>query len=626
MKAPQVVTIDFETDAILPRPDYPPVPVGMSIQRPGEIPRYWAWRHPIQNNCTLKDAKKHLQDIFKSGALLLFHAAKFDVDVAVTHMGCKMPKWDRIHDTLYLLFLSDPYASTFALKPSAERYLKMPPTEQDAVRQWLVNHKICKPKDRRWGAHIAKAPGNLVGRYAKGDTIRTLKLFKHLYPEIVRRGMLDAYNRERELMPIFLDNERQGIRVDYKVLAADVDTYRLARTRAEKWLRRKLVAKALDFNSTAEVAEALYASGTVTEWELTKTGKRSTAKKHLTKERFNDPKIWLVLGYRNKLNKCLNTYMEPWLRVAERSGGVIYVGWNQVRQSSGFGSAAEVFGARTGRPSTSPNLLAVTKSFYDRGDGFEHPKFIRGLPELPTIRRYILPDPRQVLIHRDYNQQELRILAHFEDDALAEAYISDPTLDVHSYVQGRIKELTGVEYPRRHVKTLNFGMLYGMGIKRLADTLKIDPIEAKQMKRLQRQVLSGLPELEFNLKMRAASDEWIRTWGGREYYCEPPKIVINDDGEEQLRTYDYKLLNYLIQGSAADATKQALINYNRIRKHGRFLLTVYDEINVSVPLSHVKTEMALLRQAMESVKFDVPMLSDGKVGKSWATLEKYVDK
>jgi DNA polymerase I-like protein with 3'-5' exonuclease and polymerase domains len=127
--------------------------------------------------------------------------------------------------------------------------------------------------------------------------------------------------------------------------------------------------------------------------------------------------------------------------------------------------------------------------------------------------------------------------------------------------------------------------------------------------------------LEKALKDQGKAGLPIRSWGGREYYTEPPKII---DGHTQ--TFEYKLLNYLIQGSAADCTKQALINYHALRQRSRFMTTVHDEINISCPKSAVKKEMELLREAMASVAFDVPMLSDGKIGPNWGNLTAYKEK
>ena len=76
-------TIDFETEAIKPRPDYPPKPVGFSIMGPNQRKsRYYAFGHPTENNCTFEEAREVLRDVYRSGKPLLFHNAKFDLDVA----------------------------------------------------------------------------------------------------------------------------------------------------------------------------------------------------------------------------------------------------------------------------------------------------------------------------------------------------------------------------------------------------------------------------------------------------------------------------------------------------------------------------------------------------------------
>jgi DNA polymerase-1 len=270
--------------------------------------------------------------------------------------------------------------------------------------------------------------------------------------------------------------------------------------------------------------------------------------------------------------------------------------------------------------SSNPNFQNIPKSFSDKDDGYTHPEFL-GVPELPNMRRYILPDKNEVLLHRDYNQQELRILAHFEDASLCEAYNADPSLDVHTFVQAEIKRICGLSLERRAVKILNFGMIYGMGLAKLAVGIHADVAQAKTIKNAQRKAIPGLAALEKLVKQVGSAGDHIVTWGGRAYFTEPPKLI-----GSRLVHFEYKLLNYLIQGSAADVTKQALINYSKLRKHGRFLSTVHDEINISVAPEHADEEMALLRQAMESVKLDVPLLSDGKIGKNWGALKPYKDK
>lgn len=612
-KAPKVAVIDFETAGIEGRPKYPPVPVGFSLMEPGKKKsKYYAWGHPTGNNCSKEDAARVLKAVWTSNVQMLFHNAKFDVDVAETHMGCPPVPWDRIHDTLYLLFLADPHAMSLGLKPASERLLGLPPEERDAVKDWLVEQGIVRKTQKDWGAYICMAPGGLVGTYADGDVTRTKALFEKLYPEICERGMLDAYNRERRLMPILLRNEREGVKIDVKQLSADIPMFEKSMLDADNWLRKRLKVKDLNVDSDEEMADALENAGVVTEWVMTATGKRSTAKKNMTLDMFNDPKVAAVFGYRNRLATCLATFARPWHRVAAESGGLIYTNWNQVRQSSDGGYA----GARTGRMSSNPNFQNIPKSFEDKGDGYTHPAHVKGLPPLPFMRRYFLPDDKKSwFCRRDFAQQELRILAHFEDGDLCSRYRADPTLDIHNIVRDGIRDMANLDLPRGAVKILNFGEIYGMGLGKLAAGMKVSVEVAQQIKRAKRASLPGIALLEKTLKERGKANQPMRTWGGREYFSEEPKW-----NGERWQTFEYKLLNYLIQGSAADCTKEAIIRYDEVRKDGRLLLTVHDEVDISCPKGALKQEMLILRDAMMSVEFDVPMLSDGEYGPNWSEL------
>ena len=612
------IVVDFETGAIRPRPLYPPVPVGVAIKWPGKPGAYLAWGHPERNNCTLEQAVVELRAVWDSGLPVCFHNAKFDLDVAYTHMG--MPKlwWQRIHDTMFLLFLKNPHALSFALKKACEELLNIPPEEQAEVRAWLVDHRVVRSNEKDWGAHICEAPGDLVGRYAVGDCERTAELWGMLHPWVVENGMAGAYDRERELLPILLRNEQEGLRVDAFRLLLDVELYHEALQKADRWLRERLGVDGLNIDADEQLAAALEASGVVQQWQMTKTGQRSVAKDALLPSMFTDPRVAQCLGYRNRLATCLNTFMLPWLEQATVSRGRIHTSWNQVRQI-GKG-ASGMAGARTGRLSSAPNFQNLPKNWADKNDGYEHPEFL-DVASLPLVRKYILPDSDdEWLAHRDFNQQELRILAHYENDQLADEYRTSAVADMHTFVQRTIEELTGLKLERRAVKVLNFGLVYGMGLGKLAEKMGISEDEARAIKTAQRKAIPGLALLEKGTKDRGKANEPIRTWGGRIYFVEPPKLI---DGA--VRTFEYKLLNYLIQGSAADCTKRAIINYDRERQNGRFLITVHDEINVSVPKEHLDSEMGILEEAMGTVGFDVPMLSDGKFGPTWADMGKYDD-
>lgn len=635
MKIPRVIGLDFETEsARVQRPDYPPKPVSFSIQLPNERrPRFYAWGHPEGNNTNLKTARRVLYDAEKMKLPFLFHNAKFDVEILYEFFDIDLlGQWDRIHDTMFLLYLDDPHSKDLKLKPASERLLGEAPDEQDAVRDWILRHakqleiqygKKVKPSE--FGEWISKVPAPIVEPYANGDVTRTIKLFKLLYPEVCgRRSMGEAYDRERRLMPILLRNERQGMRVDKTGLRRDIKVFDKALADTDAWLRKRLKVPSLNIDSDRDFAEALAQAGVVPDeaWTWTKSGQRSVSKENLTLDMFTDPRVSKAFGYRNRLTTCLSMFMKPWLEQAEVNDGRITTNWNQVRQAG----EKKAVGTRTGRPSTNKhNFLNISKTWYDKEDGYAHPTHL-GVPELPLTRRYILPDSGGIFCHRDYNQQELRIMAHYEDGALMQAYLDDLRMDVHNFVRDLIFEVTGQEWSRRPVKIANFRTIYGGGAPAAASGIGCSLDEARALLTAHKQALPGIKGrggLDEELKHMGRIGEALRTWGGREYYCEPPGYS-KKYGREM--TFEYKLLNYLIQGSAADATKEAIIRYHdhpEKDEDARFLVTVYDEINISAPKSLVKHQMAVLRESMESIEFDVPLLSDGKTGPNWGTLKAF---
>ena len=334
MKQPKPITIDFETFGIEGRPKYPPIPVGVSIKKPGRKAKYYAFGHPTENNCCWSDAAKALEEAYQCKDGILFQNGKFDVDVAEEWFGLAIPAWDKIHDTMFLLFLDDPHQRELGLKEAAARLLDWPAEEQDALAEWLIANqpvpgvKISKSKssDHYFGRYLCFAPGKLTGKYADGDVDRTEALFNLLWKKTADRDMLEPYDRERRLMPILLEMERQGVPINLERLRHDVSMYDNWRQRINDWLIEKLQCDAdINFNSGQQLFNAMLDAGLVDEDKapLTATGKYQTNKDALLIA-VNDKQLLAVLKYRTQLNTCLNTFMTPWLHTAEQSGGLIF--------------------------------------------------------------------------------------------------------------------------------------------------------------------------------------------------------------------------------------------------------------------------------------------------------------
>lgn len=627
------IVLDFESEPIQERPHYPPLPVSFSLKLPEwRAPQFFAWGHKTGgNNTSLTDAKRALKAAYarvsETEPLLCFNN-KFDMDVAETHFGLPLPDWRWFQDAMLLLFLHDPHQRELGLKPASARLLNMPPEEQDTVKAWVLAHKKqleadfpeivsvhggIKPSTA--GAFVAYVPGNIAGPYANGDVTRTLKMFNLLYKDItVERGMGKAYDRERQILPIFLRNEREGLKVDIPRVEKDQAIFEAAQLKTDAWLRKALKAPTLDFNKDAEVATALDAADAVTEWTTTATGRLSVSKKNLKLDHFRNPKIAAAYSYRQKCATILETFIRPWQHYG--ASGRMHTTWNQVRQA---GTGSDNSGTRTGRPSSrDPNFLNIPRNLEESlTAGYIFPQHIPELPQIPSIRSYILPDERgHVLGKRDVHSQELRVFAHFEDGTLQQQYMENYLLDVHDHIRKQIELLTGLVLKRAFVKTLVFGLLYGMGLGKLAFTLNKTIEEVRAIRETLYSVLPGLKELNSSIKKRFQGGLSIRTWGGREYYCEPPIRLENG----QMLSFEYKGLNVLVQGSSADITKQWIINYDQMRREGRFVLTVYDESDIDVPKKALKAEMLLLREAALIIDVDVPMITEGEWGPNLGTL------
>lgn len=603
-----ILTLDFETEAIEPRPHYPPKPVGVALRTPKwKTARYLSWGHPGYNNSTRHDARRIILELLRDHVVLCHHGG-FDLDILETHMGIPWPA--EHHDTLLLAFLVDPDSPSLSLKPLAERYLGEPPSEQEALHDWILAN-VKEATKKTAGAYIARAPAEMVAPYAIGDVDRTYGLFQYFMAELRREPRLRrAYERELKVTRTLIKMERRGIPIRTSMLERDVKRYEKVLRDVELGLLRKMKIKRPEEKleefvwSGKNFAEVLLSSGLVKEMPMTEKGNPSVAADSLST--VMPKKIAHEFEVRSQIATCLATFMRPWLKQARETDGLFFARFNQVRGDYHGGSAV---GARTGRLSMSPNMQNII-----RGDKDER---------VPRLRDYVGRGRFALLGQRDASQQELRITAEYEDGPFKAAYLKNPRQDGHTMVGGLIKETTGIVLDRYPVKTINFAILYGAGINKLAAQLGVSKEEAKRLLEAHRKALPGIPALQAALKERARLNEPIFTWGGRRYFCEPPKVI---DG--RLRTFDYKLLNVLIQGSAADCTKQAMVNYDSLgafADDNPMLLQVHDELIFGIAdKRNARNVHAKVREAFADLPdFSVPMLSDGKVGAvSWHRMKK----
>ena len=619
--------VDFETKAIGPRPhQYPPEPVGVAIRWPHGVSEYLAWGHPSGNNCTIEEATRAVRRAYES--TVIFHNAKFDMEVAWKWLKLPFPK--RWEDTLLLAYLFAPNADSFSLKPLAQRFLGVLPEEQDAVRDWILANVPGATK-KNFGAHISLAPVELVAPYAIGDTTRTWSLFVRFYRHIMAQQG-PSYAREKRLLPYLTDAERRGIRVDRGLLVEWLSQLELGLRKCDEMIRAGLNDMSLNLDSSEDLANALEREGLVSHWEtpdgvpfpcvaglappppeavnpfgngedVTEAPKTRSMSKGALERCCVDKTLVAQLAYRGAAATMLRTFVLPWLELSAADGR-LHTNWHQVR-------GQDKYGTRTGRiASADPNLANVPNP-NDLPPPFS-------LPPLPNLRCALLPEEGHVWVSADYNQQELRITAHYEGDQMQRAYQRNPALDLHTFAQDLIARNVGKKFPRKHVKNVAFASIYGAGIPKLARMMGISDAEAEEVKSAYFAALPGLANLIQRIKIKSTGSKSVTSLGGRILQMEEPVTV-----KGRLRNFEYKMPNKLIQGGAADMTKQAIVDYCEAGGGSTFISQVYDEINVSVPREHALYYAQMLRACMiKAMPLVVPILVDVEVGPSWGELKE----
>lgn len=361
---------------------------------------------------------------------------------------------------------------------------------------------------------------------------------------------------EYKLMPIISRMEQRGINLDGEKLKKDYDHFFFMLDELDDSIHKKL-GKSFDIDSNEDLANAIERAGMSVGFKQTPKGKRSVAKESLIGA-IGDGELLGMLLVRGALATSVRTFIGPW-NTQYQQHGRLYLKWNQFRNYTDTG-------ARTGRLSSSPNLQNIPVEWEKLRSqlatcGYTCPF------DLPRIRQYLIPDTGKVFVGADYSAQEMRLLAHFAGGALLESIQKDPRKDIHRIAA----DIAGITRPV--AKTLGFAVLYGAGTGRIAESLAIDVGTATRIKA---RYLAALPEIKKFSKEcvdigKAGGS--IETLGGRKYKTDPKISIING----RPVTYEYKLVNYKIQGSAADQTKQAMVNYDE-EDCGELVLSVHDQL------------------------------------------------
>lgn len=416
-----------------------------------------------------------------------------------------------------------------------------------------------------------------VAEYCGMDTLATWRLYEH-FNKMFTKPQRDLYNNvELPVYRLLWDMECKGIRINTTALdALDAKMGQEAKTaRAQLGM----YSLAWNPNSPAQTLEILRANGIF----VSSTGKPEL-KKHKHHQLVND-----LLDYR-KVTKLYTTYVQP---MKARNSDIIHTTFNQVAmQGDGKG-----LGIRTGRLSSNdPNLqnIPAKRTAGDYGS---------------QLRDLFIPRQGKVFIDADYSQIEYRLLAHFsQEPSLVSGFHAGA--DVHS-VTGNL--LAPNDPNARSIgKTLNFASIYGAGADKIADTANVTPSQAQAFLDAYWLKLPKVKQWMDRTVMLAKSRGGVSTMSGRFI----PLPELKERVFWKRMHAERAAVNYIIQGSAADIIKVAMLE---LKKNGyESVIQVHDELIFEADPLTAEADLVKIKQIMENVvKLTVPIVADAHIGSTW---------
>jgi DNA polymerase-1 len=468
----------------------------------------------------------------------------------------------------------------------------------DALALDILNHK-CIPIEEIIGSGrnqttMDAVPTETVAPYAAEDADVALRLAEVLRPQLQAEG-LDVLLRDVEmpLLPVLAEMERTGIRVDpqrLKAMAVELGS------QAEALHDAILHAAGRPFNpdSPKQLGEVLFEELGFPVVKRTKTGPstNSSVLEQLAAEHADKPPLpALILKYR-KLTKLIGTYLKALGECIHPTTGRVHTSFHQA-------------GTATGRLSSSdPNLQNIP---------------IR-TEEGRQIRSAFVADDGCKLLAADYSQVELRMLAHFcRDETLMQAFADDQ--DIHAIVAAEVfgVPLADVTPEQRgRAKGVNFGIIYGQTAFGLARGLQIPQREAAEFITTYHQRFPRIHEFLDACIRQAKQAGYVETIFKRRR----PIAEIDSSNAQRRAAAERLAINSVVQGSAADLIKQAMIKLDaRIRNEDRktrMLLQIHDELVFEIPEADVETDRSMIVEEMtQAIELAVPLKVDVGVGENW---------
>ena len=576
-----------------------------AIQGMGEIVGFaiavdgWSGYYPIAHegggNMDRQKVLKWIKEVLETPATKIFHNAMYDVCWLKAY-GFKIN--GMIVDTMVMASLIDENRFSFTLNSISFEYLREVKDEKalkEAAQSFGLDAK----------AEMYKLPAMYVGNYAEKDAELTLELFKTLSREIKKQNLENIYQLETELFPCLIEMKFKGVRVD--VEKAHKLKQQLSTEEKQLLLEvKKHTGEEVEIWAARSIAKVF--DKLALPYELTSKSKLPSFTKNFLSEHPH-PTIKLIAKAR-EINKAHTTFIDTIIK--HQYKGRIHADINPIRSDQG--------GTVTGRFSYSnPNLQQIPA---------------RNKDLWPMIRSLFIPEVNHKWGCFDYSQQEPRLVVHYAaatepicfDDSviqIVEKFKND-SVDFHQTVADM------ADISRTQAKTINLGLFYGMGKNKLQAELGLSKVDADNLFNKYHENVPFVKDLMNRTSNHAQASGSIGTLLGRK--CRFDKWEPNTFGmhtpmsyEEAERTYGrgrikraftYKALNKLIQGSAADMTKKAMLDLYKegIIPH----IQIHDELDISI---ESKEQAKKIIEIMENaVTLSVPNKVDFESGDTWGDI------
>ena len=552
---------------------------------------YYPFAHEGGGNMDRKMVLKWLQKVLHTPAIKIFHNAMYDV-CWLRHLGLTIR--GRIVDTMIASALVDENQLKYDLSSCSRRYVGQGKDENAlyaAAKEWGVDAK----------AEMYKLPALYVGAYAEKDAELTLKLWLELKKEIELQDITSIFQLELELFPCLVEMRFLGVRVNQEQAAIEKKTL----VEQEKKL---LVEVKNETGIDVQIWAARSIAKIFDKLKLPYDRTLKTQAPSFTKNFLSSHPHPLVkkIAHAREINKAHTTFIDTIIK--HTHNGRIFAEINQLRGDNG--------GTVTGRFSYSnPNLQQVPARNKELG---------------PRIRSLFIPEEGHRWGCFDYNQQEPRLVVHYA--TLQNLYGVDSVLDAYKAGDADFHSIVAemAEIPRFQAKTINLGLFYGMGKNKLQAELGINKEQASDLFRQYHGRVPFVKQLMDSTMKRAQDSGRIRTLLGRLsrfHLWEPNQFGIHkalpheqalmEHGPGIRRAYTYKALNKLIQGSAADMTKKAMLELYKegIIPH----IQVHDELDISVKDDKQAKQIVDIMES--AVDLEVPNKVDCEFGTNWGNIK-----